>query len=189
MKAARGVAIVLALGASACSVLLDWNLAGDVGDGGATSDASSSDAPSDAAASCTGDNACVTAAPSGWAGPIALFEGPSSQATASCGAGFDATPIFDGHADLTASPPTCSACACGAAANVSCTGPVLTFFKEDTCSTPCGSPVTLDSACVPTDPTCRGVVAGSPSPAGGACPPSGGVATKAPPAWGRVARA
>ena len=190
--AAAALLAVGAASASACSVLLDWNgLSDAAGDGGA-SDATSpdgSDGASAEAATCASNTQCVTAPPSGWAGPIALLEAPSTQAPAPCGACFAATPIFEGHADLTAAAATCAPCGCGTPGNESCTGPVLSFFKEDTCNTPCGTPVTLGPTCTVTDPNCRGVVIGSPSPTGGACAPSGGGATKPPVSWGRFARA
>lgn len=187
-RVACGVAAI-AFAATGCSALLSWD---DFG-GGSDAGGDSLDGAADAAptpTTCAAPSRCMAAPPAGWAGPIAIFESATGQgAPAPCGVGFEATPVFDGYAELTAPASTCAACACGAPANVTCSGPVLTFFSEQSCATPCGTPVEVGATCAIAGPTCRGVIVGAPQARGGTCAPSGGKATTAPLAWAKSARA
>lgn len=199
----RPLATLVVLGAvcstAACSVLLDWSdFTGGTGEAGADAAVGAFDAGGhDAAGNPDSDGSvttcsltCETAPPPGWTGPVALSVTPASQGAAPpCGAGFDATPAFDGYADLTASAPTCSACSCDAPSNVGCSGPTMAFYLEGTCTTPTGNPLTVSSSCSTTPFTAQGVTLTGPAAAGGTCPSSGGALTAATPTWGQVARA
>jgi len=185
----RGLAAIVLAGAAflaaGCAALLDWNnLSGGSGDAGAAGD-SAGDAHT--LLTCAAPNACVAAAPSGWSGPVALYSATASAAPA-CGAAFAATPSFDGNATLTAPQATCSACGCGAPSGVTCAGPVMTFFTDDTCQNQTSSPITVTSTCTITPFSVATTVA-APAATGGTCTPSGGAPTKSPPAWADVARA
>lgn len=59
---------------------------------------------------CSGNNVCVDQAPSGWLGPIALYEGVPS-ATPSCSAPFSSE-VFTLRKDPVQVPATCSTCSC-----------------------------------------------------------------------------
>jgi hypothetical protein len=201
-----GLALVAACSTAACSVLLDWSDfsggTGGTGDASGLVDSSTGDATSGADGSggpdgATGDGApgtcastCESAPPAGWAGPLALSVTAASQGAApACGAGFDATPAFDGFADLTAPAPTCSACACGASSGVTCTGPTMSFFVDTACMTPAGGSLTVSSSCVTTPFEAQSVMLTGPSATGGTCPSTGGALTSSAPSWGQVARA
>lgn len=193
------------LGAAGCSALLDWNdFSGGLGDGGGkdgttgaegsvegSAGDTGSDAPADTTpTSCGAAMQCATSAPAGWTGPVELYVAPLAQgAPPACGAGFDATPVFDGNGDLTASPATCSACSCGAVSGESCDGPVMSFFFDSSCSPPAIGTQTVTSSCEPTSIAAQSVTVAAPLPSGGMCATIGGVATTTPPTWGQVARA
>ena len=207
----RGTCTVLLtvglLGAGGCSALLDWNdFSGGLGDGGGTdgsfADGSveggggegGSDAPADSTpGTCGTGMQCATSAPAGWTGPVELYVAPVAQgAPPSCGAGFAATPVFDGNAGvLTAPPATCSTCSCGAVAGVTCTPPVMTFYLDNSCATPPYGTLTLSTSCTQTltDVPAVAVTVSAPAPSGGSCATMGGTATSTAPAWGTGARA
>ncbi len=200
--AVLAVVATLAVAACAvgCSALLDWSdFTGGTGaaDGAATTEAAVDGAPGDAAvdagdeappppAHCGSGAQCVPPIPAGWT-PVALFVGTSGTFP-SCGAGFAATPKFDGYAQLDAGPATCSACACGAAVGVTCEGPEMTFYVDDTCNGALGSTLVVTSSCQTTPLGSFGVTVGPTVPDGGSCPASGGVAALPPASWGQVAR-
>jgi hypothetical protein len=196
---AASVLVAAACGTTACSVLLDWsNFSGGLGDGGAGADAAidglGEASGADAADTSTGDSAatcglaCVAASTAGWAGPLALYVGPTGQgASPPCGPGFDATSAFDGFGELTAPTPTCSACSCTPSV-VTCAGPVLSFFADDGCATPVGS-ITASSSCQTTPFTAQSVTIGGAMPSGGSCGSTGGALTSAAPSWAQAVRA
>jgi len=193
------------LGVAGCSVLLDWNdFSGGVGDGGGKDGSNTTDGTVEGSPGDTGSDApaettttacgtameCATSAPAGWTGPVELYAATAGQgAPPSCGTGFDATPVFDGNAMLTASPATCSACGCGAVSGESCDGPVMSFFFDSSCSPPAIGTQTVTSSCEPTSIAAQSVTVAAPAAAGGMCTTTGGVATTTPTTWGQVARA
>jgi hypothetical protein len=128
-----------------------------VGDSGVDSNVSDSstiaptdappDAPKDAPAPppidsggvCSGT--CTPVAPSGWFGPVALFDqggGPPAPAPAAC-AGTYSNDAFDGNTTPT-SPAASCACSCGTAQGV-CTNPTVTVYSDNQCggSNNCGA--------------------------------------------------
>jgi len=201
-RVATGLLAVGLLGAAGCSALLDWNdFSGGLGDGGGT-DGSTADGSVEGSAGEAGGDApadttpvpcgtamqCTTSAPAGWTGPVELYAAPVAQgAPPSCGPGFNATPVFDGNAMLTAPQATCSACSCGAVTGESCDGPVMTFYFDSSCQNAAGTQ-TVTSSCQPTT-IAQSVTVAAPLAAGGTCGSDGGVATTTPPTWGQVARA
>ncbi len=194
------------LGTAACSALLDWNdFTGGVGDGGAddgshadgsvegsTGD-TGSDAPADTTPmACGTAMQCTASAPTGWTGPVELYVGPVAQGGApSCGAGFEAAAVFDGNGGMLTAPlPTCSACGCGGAMNVTCTPPIMTFYVDTSCASPPFGTQTLSSSCSPTTYLgASAVTVSAPTATGGTCSTTGGTATITAPAWATVARA
>ncbi len=191
------------LGAAGCSALLDWNdFSGGLGDGGATDggradgsveggsgEAGGGDASADVTPTpCGTGMQCAPSAPAGWTGPVELYVAPVAQGAAPpCGAGFDATPAFDGNAMLTAPSATCTACSCGAVTGESCDGPVMTFYFDSSCMNAAGTQ-TVTSSCQPTT-IAQSVTVAAPLAAGGSCGADGGVAATTPPVWGQMARA
>jgi hypothetical protein len=151
---------------------------------------SGSDAPIDAPASCTGDFACVPAAPAGWDGPLELYSG--TVAPPACSTGF--TTSVSAYDLLQASAATCG-CACGSS-DTTCTTPSIEFYDSTTCGTgsPCATEILSPGVCTTLDETshCPGaavlditLVPGN--AAFGACTPQ--PTKKVPPyAWGLQAR-
>jgi hypothetical protein len=193
---AASVLVAAACSTTGCSVLLDWSdFSGGLGDGGAGADAAV-DGNGDAGAADTGagDSAggcglsCVAVSAAGWAGPLALYVGPTSQGPAPpCGPGFDSTPAFDGFGELMAATPTCSSCSCTPSV-VTCAGPVLSFFTDNGCTTPAGS-ITASSTCQTTPFTAQSVTIAGATPSGGSCGSTGGALTSAAPSWAEAVRA
>jgi hypothetical protein len=190
-------------GAPGCSLLLDWNDFSGGGDSGAgdsstdttgTSDGHpGADSPLDGVAdgppaTCSGNGQCVAAAPSGWTGPVELFVAPSGTPP-SCGAGFDATPAFDGNGGLTAAAPTCTACGCGGPTGASCSGPFMSFYVDDSCGTPSIDQQEVTAQCEPTVPIAASVQVGEPVLTAGSCAPTGGTPSIPAVVWSQVARA
>jgi hypothetical protein len=128
----------------------------------------------------------VPGAPSGWNGPVALYDGdPTTVPT--CPPEHPTT-AYQGTAGLLPQPAMCSACAC-AAPPVSCTPAALVFTGDAACATPQGTAVQpAPGQCGPVHPPAgtQGFTAALPTPAAGACGPSGGAKMIPPPAWGRA---
>jgi hypothetical protein len=84
-------------------------------------------------APCTGSASCAPTAPSGWQGPLVIWEGTTGAP--SCGGNFQGA--FQGGTSLAASPAQCG-CTCGTATGAAC-GPVTLQFATGGCATPCGA--------------------------------------------------
>src|SRR5262249_689709 len=111
-------------------------------------DGSVPDAAPDASP-CTGTNACVPVAPSGWTGPYELYDGPGPAPA--CGAAYVATPFYTGNDQLVAPPATCT-CSCGAPTGVTCSSVTLTAYRGLACSNPvCASATLSPFTCTPVD--------------------------------------
>lgn len=121
-------AALAALAPSACGLALGLsdfsNGSPDSGSGGATLDGGSggsagigrdggNDAPNDGPATCT----CLPPAPTGWTGPLALFN--ASAAAPSCAGGWT-TFLDSGGTHFTGLPAKCTACSCGVSAPPTC---------------------------------------------------------------------
>ncbi|HXU06702.1 MAG TPA: hypothetical protein VN903_37355 [Polyangia bacterium] len=128
--------------------------------------------------------ACVAAAPSGWSGPVALWEG--SGTAPACPTVFD-TMAYAGQGGLTAGNASCSSCSCiGAPCNV-----YIQFFDGATCGagTQTYSGNTLGCHSPPFTPTfSRAYYSGVQQ--GITCTtPTGGAITRDTPAFQTTARA
>ena len=156
--------------------------------------------------------ACVPRAPSGWSGPVALFNAAAVVTPPSCPSGFVETPVFEGHSELATPPATCSTCSCSVS-GVTCSSPqpaspddeAAVFFSEPECAGGCGwvppddGNLLKPGMCVgltfgvETPGTCsapRSVQLGLSTPSGTAkCEPSTQTPTIPPVAWADNARA
>lgn len=130
---------------------------------------------------------CVGAAPTGWSGPVALYDGAGPG---SCSAPYG-TERYRGNADLVgATSGRCSSCGCGTPTGVSCGARTVSWYQEPGC----GGSATTETAST----TCRDLPtffgAGvydsfrlpSPSCTGGRCAVSGGVRSRPTPTWSRT---
>jgi hypothetical protein len=126
--------------------------------------------------SCQPAFACIPGVPSGWLGPVVLFERTGAGAPAPAAPACPATPpyasdAYDGHANPV-SQGTCG-CSCGAAAGV-CTGPTVAIYQDSQCGTVCIT-VPNVSTCAKGCPmaTAKSAsITAAPSPSGGSCPAS-----------------
>lgn len=165
------------------------------------------DAPSDAemlpdvpfvdSATCATGSMCVDAVPSGWSGPLLLFDqtGTPPPVPPSCPSSYPTT-VYDGNAGASGAPATCG-CSCGPVMNASCNGaaaPELQVFPGAGCTMPaCGNDslvYTANGFCtavcdVPGTTTFSAIA--SENPGTGNCTPNPSTST-APPTWSEVAR-
>ncbi len=149
-------------------------------------DASVDSAGEASAGGCT--NACVPAAPSGWQGPLEIYEGvggPPPPAPPGCGGAY-ATLAFDGNGAPAAPAATCT-CSCGSPGGGTCGAPLANYFSDTNCTQSCGTPnQPIGPSCTTLGlGTCGGthVTIGASPPTGGSCTPDAG-SHVVPPAWG-----
>ena len=150
-----------------------------------------SDAPGEAAGPCAA--ACVPVAPSGWQGPLEIFEGvggPPPPAPPGCAGGYPAV-AYDGKASPVAPAATCS-CACSAPSGGACSPPLANYFSDTGCTQSCGTTnQAIASTCtVLALGTCPGsarFAIGSSVASGASCTPDAG-SQVAPAAWTGNAR-
>jgi len=206
LLASASAAVTGAVTACACSVLLDWNgyTGGTAGLDGGLLDGEALDGSLDEDAAPGKDSAggppvlvdcgagavCSAAAPSGWNGPLALYEGALASVPA-CGAGYMSAPVFEGNAGLSAPPLTCSPCTCSDPSGGTCSDPLVSFYSDGQCQNPCGTSSALASAACVMTPSC-GIAyqITATTPVGGACAHGGGgVAFRPPVTWSKRARA
>ena len=162
------------------------------------SDASTDQSPSDVvseplptidAPSCGGGGVCVDSVPSGWTGPLALFDstgGPPAPQPAACPATYP-TDVFDGNASLSAPAATC-ACTCGSVTGATCGASTLQVYTGSNCgSTNCFN-ATVTSCTSLACNTGNSAKITPPAPVGGTCTAQ---PTKTVPAlgWSRTGRA
>ena len=155
----------------------------DSGPGDAGHDATDAvaDSPVFAADACSGANTCAPVAPSGWQGPLVIWEGTGTPP--SCASFY--LDVFDGGSSPSGSAASCS-CSCGPATGSTC-GPATVQFGTTGCGGSCGSAVTAASgACVnvQTQVTACGsgasmMTTGSTADGGG-CQPDASVDAQAP---------
>jgi hypothetical protein len=116
--------------------------ASDAGNGADTGTAHCNpSAPDCSNPQCQGGFLCTAVAPSGWFGPIALFDqggGPPAPTAAAC-SGTYSDDAFDGNSNPT-SPAAACGCTCGSVEGV-CSNPVVTIFPDNQCiaANHCGS--------------------------------------------------
>lgn len=103
-----------------------------------SSSSSSSSGPGSSSSSGTGGappvcnsltDICAPATPLGWAGPVALYEGPGNMAPPAC-VGDYGTPTPDLFAGLNPGNPTCG-CTCDAAQGIVCSAPATLCFNNN----------------------------------------------------------
>lgn len=123
---------------------------------------------------------CELAAPEGFEGPVALVRGPSAVPP-SCGGNFPEELIAGGIGELTAAPPTCTACDCQPPVDATCSS-TLRWTSDVLCALPLGSMEVTGSGCVDVNDVTvmDGVVVDPPVVVGGDCEEVGGVATVPP---------
>jgi hypothetical protein len=106
----------------------------DVGDESFDSDIAtdSSDASGEDAgfATCSNGSSCVKAAPAGWFGPGALFDGAFTSSPPACVAPYGSN-AFNLNAMPTSPSPSCG-CSCGAV-NGGCTNPTIAVSSDNQC--------------------------------------------------------
>lgn len=148
------------------------------------------------------DYECVERPPTGWSGPVALYNDLSNLPVPSCPSLFTATPVFEGHAALDTESADCSVCSCSVS-GVTCSAPTSEqFHSGSSCSGTCGwSPqgesgfkpgvcagMTFPNAAQCAAPT--SVDLGTSTPSGAAsCTPSTQTPTISPVAWADKVRA
>ena len=126
--------------------------------------------------SCAG---CVPSVPSGWFGPLAMYESTKGGALPPCAGDFPEQ-IYDGSANPIAASAECS-CTCSAPSGATCSPPETTFYADAACLQSCGSP----TASGPGELTCakpitqqcdtkkiRTFSVSASIPSGGACTPT-----------------
>jgi hypothetical protein len=114
------------------------------------------DAPNDAemlpdvpfvdSSSCPTGSMCVDAVPSGWSGPVLLYDGTGTPPPIppACPSTYP-NDAYDGNAGPGGSPATCG-CSCGPVMNASCDSMDLMnlqVFTDGNCQTQCGSDIGL----------------------------------------------
>jgi hypothetical protein len=124
---------------------------------------------------CGGRFQCAPVAPSGWLGPVSLFDqtgsGKPAPSAPACSGGPYPSDVYDGHANPVYGGG-CT-CVCGAA-SASCSGPTVNVFQDSQCGTSCitvANVSTCARACSSSS-ALSAVVTTAPAPSGGSCPPS-----------------
>ncbi|MGH7440292.1 MAG: hypothetical protein ACRENE_31755 [Polyangiaceae bacterium] len=155
----------------------------DAADAGGSHDAADAgrDAPLFAPDACSGATTCAPAPPSGWQGPVALWEGSGSPPP--CSAFY--LSLFNGGTSPTAPAGSCG-CSCSPPTGATC-GPVKLQPGGGTCSSGCGSDggvVASQGTCTPVSFSGCGTGAGfavtGSIAAGGACEPDAAGTLPAP---------
>lgn len=122
------------------------------------------------------------AVPMSWSGPYIVYDG-SAAMVPSCPADYPLQTV-SGVTGVTASPATCSACACSGA-NLGCNlGPIVGYF-DAACGAPSGAgfdPPAAGACSLAGAMSHAGFIVGAPTVTVGGCQPMGGVASKSPPA-------
>lgn len=132
---------------------------------------------------------CTASAPSGWSGPVDLFDAANGGAPPGCAAPYSID-AFDGTSEPLAFPANCG-CTCSPPSTATCGAVTVSFFFDSSCKNPCtGTPVTVTpgGACVTGCPGALTMRATLPTATGGSC---SGNASKSVPTlgWGHTARA
>ncbi len=143
------------------------------------------DAAPDAAPCAPAGYVCAAAAPSGWEGPVAFYEGATGTVPSSCPVAYPVV-AAQGQAGLGAQPATCGACSC-TTPTVTCGPEPLSLYSGSGCW---GSP---DETLTPAQATCTPLQGAqtmadhfqqtAPPPSVSTCTPSGGAPDLPPPVW------
>lgn len=101
------------------------------------------DGPTFSADACSGANTCAPVAPSGWQGPVVIWEGTGTPP--SCASFY--LDVFDGGTSPSGNPASCS-CSCGPVTGSAC-GATTVQFGTGSCTTACGTPaIVAQGGCV-----------------------------------------
>lgn len=155
-------------------------------------------------AECNAGFSCVDAAPAGWTGFVALFQGMPAAEPA-CPAAFPSVSPYKGN-DMPSAPFTCGACSCGAPTGQTCDLPDLLQVMNAPCGqmatsvAPLPVPANWTGTCYgpsgwPAGQTCNGspcnssVMAPKATVTGGSCPASGGAPNLMPVTWSVLGKA
>lgn len=146
---------------------------------------------------------CVERPPTGWSGPVALYDDLAELGAPPCSPLFFAEPIFEGHAQLNPSSASCS-CTCPTVEGITCSGPAtLAFRSGSSCAGPCSWVSDADGGAQLNPGICGGLIfninegctppvsvqVGASQPSGTAsCTPAKSM-TRPPAEWGEVGRA
>ena len=133
---------------------------------------------------------CVPAAPTGWTGPFAFYDGPAATAPP-CAGNFPSS-ILDGHGPLdgSAGPAQCPACGCTAPSTGCPSNPTIQWYSDTMCTLLCtSSPGDASAGCPAVDVACSAVAFSVSGPSPGTCSASTGTPTLPPLPWGSTARA
>lgn len=117
---------------------------------------------------------CVPSVPSGWQGPLEIFEGSGTPPpTLPVCSGDYPNSIFDGSGDPSAAMG-CS-CTCDPPSGITCSTPKLNYFSDPACATSCSTEQDIATSCtVLSEGTCGGgahFTFGAPVASGGSCAP------------------
>lgn len=140
IRVAALFALAVATGAAACASVWGFEDATERSpEGGASSDAEGAPvAVGDVTPSDVPGIMCAPRPPEGWQGPLAIFTGRGNPlpAVPACPDRYDVA--IEGKGEPLAPPGACT-CACELTSAAPCAGPTVTFYEEDTCTTPCGT--------------------------------------------------
>ncbi|MBX3202710.1 MAG: hypothetical protein KF894_31580 [Labilithrix sp.] len=192
-------ALVVAGPLTACALLLDTSDLSSGAEDSATSDGAAREADGDGvqldgaldgsvepapALGCpAAGHSCVPEPPSGWVGPLLVYDGPENG-TPSCPAAM-ALARIDAHTGFAQpAPHACSACSCASGSGVTCTA-YLAQHDKASC-TGVASTTELTASCQKLASPGFAVTF---KHSGGSCPPTGGVPSLTPVPWTAKTRA
>ena len=104
--------------------------------------------PTGSAGDCLAVEACVSAAPQGWQGPVATIERATLDTLPACQDEY-AERVVQTFDQLDGSPASCLGCECGPGTGVECTTPEVRFYNSSACGmfgTVASSEYTMEAA-------------------------------------------
>lgn len=163
------------------------------GTGGASSTSSTGGGGGAPPTCADATHACIQAVPSGWIGPVALYQGPSSSSRPPCFGDYDMQ-VADYQGQIDEGNPTCG-CTCNPATGIVCTASAKLCYPGSgmfSCDTPCSgtSKLLAPGQCtsVPFDVSTNISVSDPPPTQAGSCTPSPAKSIPTP-TWTVAARA
>jgi hypothetical protein len=135
---------------------------------------------------CTGLGfACVPGAPSGWTGPVALYEGPAQNLPA-CGGAYPMT-FYQGSSGIVAPDAQCNPCFCGPGSGT-CHLTAVSAFADPACTVPVAnqsySVLNGNNCGIAHADQALSFMAAAPTVDGATCAPAGGgVGPLGTPSW------
>ncbi len=138
-----------------------------------------------------GGYVCAPATPTGWAGPLAFWNGPGAVPAPACGAEYPSATV-DATQGLIAGAVSCGACGCSAPIGMVCALATLQFFPSLACAGTGGQLTVAANVCqafIILGYNAESALFASAPPAGGACNPTPTTDIVPPLAWNERARA